>query len=276
MLNISLQPRLRYLVMIGRTMTRPAGLISSGMPVPIFGGEKMEHILIIDDDTELCDLLKDYLQGEGFVISTVHNGAQGAEVAVLEKHDLVVLDVMLPGMNGFDVLRKVREQSSIPVIMLTARGDDIDRIVGLELGADDYLPKPFNPRELVARIRAIQRRLEAAVSQAVTDKRGAEITVGDVSLCTSNRTVKRAGQLIELTSVEFSLLENLLNHAGEVISREDLVQEVLGRQLSAYDRSIDVHVSALRKKLGHYEGHLERIRTVRGIGYLYCLPEASS
>jgi len=244
------------------------------MQVPGVG--KMKNILVIDDDTELCDLLKDYLQGESFAVSAVHNGAEGAIAAVAEGPDLVVLDVMLPGMNGFDVLRKVREQSSIPVIMLTARGDDIDRIVGLELGADDYLPKPFNPRELVARIRAIQRRLEAVKTPAAGDRKGTEITVGDVTLCTSNRTVKRAGQLVELTSVEFSLLENLLNHAGEVISREELVQEVLGRQLSAYDRSIDVHVSALRRKLGHYDGEIERIRTIRGVGYLYCLPEALS
>lgn len=233
----------------------------------------MKHILVIDDDTELCDLLTDYLQGESFVISTVHNGAAGAEVAITEQHDLVVLDVMLPGMNGFDVLRKIREQSRIPVIMLTARGDDIDRIVGLELGADDYLPKPFNPRELVARIRAIQRRLDV-VGNTAAEKKALDITVGDVTLCSSNRTVTRSGELVELTSVEFGLLENLLTQAGEVISREALVQQVLGRQLSAYDRSIDVHVSALRKKLGHYDGHIERIRTIRGVGYLYCLPKA--
>ena len=233
----------------------------------------MNRILVIDDDIELCELLSDYLSGENFTVETVNNGKQGAEQALAAEYVLVILDVMLPEMNGFDVLRKIRESSKVPVIMLTARGDDIDRIVGLELGADDYLPKPFNPRELVARIRAIQRRTEAVtVHQPPVEK----LTVGDVVLYSTNRTVKRGGDNIELTSVEFNLLEVLLSRAGEVISRDDLVEKVLGRQLSAYDRSIDVHVSALRKKLGHYEGDIERIRTIRGVGYLYSLPESNS
>ena len=236
----------------------------------------MQNILVIDDDTELCDLLTDYLSGEGFQVSAVHNGCEGVDRSLAEKHDLVVLDVMLPGMNGFDVLRKIREQSKVPVIMLTARGEDIDRIVGLEMGADDYLSKPFNPRELVARIRAVGRRTDSAEADADEADKAHEIRVGDVTLCTSNRSVKRRDQFVELTSVEFSLLEQLLQHAGKVLSREDLVKEVLGRQLSAYDRSIDVHMSALRRKLGHYAGDLERIRTVRGVGYLYCLPEDQS
>lgn len=234
----------------------------------------MERILVIDDDTELCELLQDYLSGEGFQVDVVHRGDQGAEVATRQPYDLVVLDVMLPGLNGFDVLRKIRETSRIPVMMLTARGEDIDRIVGLELGADDYLPKPFNPRELVARIRAIQRRLEGAPGGfSAKPKVQAEYRVGDLVLNATNRTVKQNGNGVELTSVEFSLLEALLAHAGAIISREDLVSQVLGRQLSAYDRSIDVHVSALRKKLGHSYQQTERIRTVRGIGYLYALPE---
>ncbi|MBW6508132.1 MAG: response regulator transcription factor [Desulfuromonadales bacterium] len=234
----------------------------------------MERILVIDDDMELCELLQDYLAGEGFQVAAVHRGDEGAEVATGQAYDLVVLDVMLPGLNGFDVLRRIREISRIPVIMLTARGEEIDRIVGLELGADDYLPKPFNPRELVARIRAIQRRLEGSLRRGGTKlKAQGEYRVGDLVLNTTNRTVKQNGQVVELTSVEFSLLEALLAHAGEVISREDLVSQVLGRQLSAYDRSIDVHVSALRKKLGHSYQQTERIRTVRGIGYLYSLTE---
>jgi two-component system response regulator CpxR len=175
------------------------------------------------------------------------------------------------------VLRRIRANSRIPVIMLTARGDDVDRIVGLELGADDYLPKPFNPRELVARIRAIQRRLEGALGGFSSRSRvQTEYRIGDLLLNATNRTVKQNGQGVELTSVEFSLLEALLAHAGEIVSREDLVEQVLGRQLSAYDRSIDVHVSALRKKLGHSYGQTERIRTVRGVGYLYSLPENES
>jgi two-component system response regulator CpxR len=187
----------------------------------------------------------------------------------------VILDVMLPGMNGFDVLRKIREASKVPVIMLTARGDDIDRIVGLEMGADDYLGKPFNPRELVARIRAVHRRLEPAEQAAPAGKRTTEFRVGDVLLSATNRTVKRGGEIIEMTSVEFSLLEVLLARAGEVISRDALTEEVLGRKLTAYDRSIDVHVSALRKKLGTSDQG-ERIKTVRGVGYLYSLTEEES
>ena len=232
----------------------------------------MDQILVIDDDIELCELLTDYLGGEGFSVETVNNGKQGAEQALVGDYVLIILDVMLPEMNGFDVLRKIREQCKTPVIMLTARGDDIDRIVGLELGADDYLPKPFNPRELVARIRAIQRRVVADIQQPAAEKL-TELAVGDVVLNKTNRVVRRAGKSIDLTSVEFNLLELLLARAGEIISREELVEKVLGRRLSAYDRSIDVHVSALRKKLGHYEGETERIRTVRSVGYLYSLPE---
>jgi two-component system response regulator CpxR len=234
----------------------------------------MDRLLVIDDDTELCELLTDYLSGQGFAVETSQHGGQGAEQALTGDYALVILDVMLPGMNGFDVLRKIRERSRVPVIMLTARGDDIDRIVGLELGADDYLPKPFNPRELVARIRAIQRRFDAARSSDAGTP--AEVKVGDVSLCRTSRTVKRNDEFVDLTSVEFNLLDVLLARAGQVVSREVLVAEVLGRQLSAYDRSIDVHVSALRRKLGHLCGKSERIRTVRGVGYLYARPEGES
>ena len=236
----------------------------------------MNRILVIDDDVELCELLIDYLSGEGFSVEMVNDGKQGAIQALTEEYVLVILDVMLPEMNGFDVLRKIRESSKVPVIMLTARGDDIDRIVGLELGADDYLPKPFNPRELVARIRAIQRRTESVEAQQRSDGNPVELKVGNIVLCTTNRTVKRGVENIELTSVEFNLLEVLLSRAGEVISRDDLVEKVLGRRLSAYDRSIDVHVSALRKKLGHYDGDTERIRTIRSVGYLYSRPEGQS
>lgn len=234
----------------------------------------MDRILVIDDDTELCELLTDYLSGQGFAVETVNHGEQGAEQALAGHYALVVLDVMLPGLNGFDVLRKIRQDSRVPVIMLTARGDDVDRIVGLEMGADDYLAKPFNPRELVARIRAIQRRFDAVHPAAAGTPD--ELKVGDVTLCQSNRTVKLDGEQVDLTSVEFNLLEVLLARAGQVVSREVLVEEVLGRQLSAYDRSIDVHVSALRKKLGHLSGGTERIRTVRSVGYLYARPEGEA
>jgi len=236
----------------------------------------MNRILVIDDDSELCDLLSDYLGSEGFEVDTVNHGGEGAVQALAAEYALVVLDVMLPGMNGFDVLRKIRETSKVPVIMLTARGDDIDRIVGLELGADDYLPKPFNPRELIARIRAVQRRMEGSESSSRALSVDGKLQVGDVILCPTDRSVKRNGESIELTSVEFTLLEILLRQAGSVISREELVEKALGRRLSAYDRSIDVHVSALRKKLGKQCGNEERIKTIRGVGYLYARTEASS
>lgn len=233
----------------------------------------MNRILVIDDDLELCELLAEYLAPEGFEVETVNDGESGAERALTEEFGLVVLDVMLPKMNGFDVLRHIREKSRIPVIMLTARGDDIDRIVGLEMGADDYLPKPFNPRELVARIRAIQRRAETSGEKAAKATGGEHLEIGDLTLKSSSREVVCSGREIDLTSVEFSLLETLLHHAGQVVSREELVAQVLGRKLSPYDRSIDVHISSLRKKLGPLEQGQERIKTVRGIGYQYTLLE---
>jgi two-component system response regulator CpxR len=234
----------------------------------------MERILVIDDDVELCELLQDYLQGEGFNVDCAHDGQNGAEQALVGGYALVVLDVMLPGINGFDVLRKLRPSCSVPVIILTARGEDIDRIVGLELGADDYLAKPFNPRELVARIHAIQRRTGEAVGKAAEEKKLTLYRVGDLVLNAAQRSCKLSGQPIELTSVEYDLLLALVRRAGEVISREELVTEVLGRRHSAYDRSIDVHISALRKKLGPDADQGERIRTVRNVGYLYSQPES--
>lgn len=231
----------------------------------------MNRILVIDDDTELCELLSDYLGGEGFSVETVHQGDRGAEQALCGEYLLIVLDVMLPTMNGFDVLRRIRQHSDVPVLMLTARGDDVDRIVGLEMGADDYLPKPFNPRELVARVRAIQRRGRSFNDNSTGPRDSGELRVGDLQLCRSSRSVLRADSPLNLTSVEFNLLQTLLERAGQVVSREDLVSEALGRSLSPYDRSIDVHISALRKKLGPLPDGAERIRTVRGIGYLYSL-----
>lgn len=233
------------------------------------------RILVIDDDVELCELLGDYLGQEGFAVAAAHDAAAGLELAAAGGCELVVLDVMLPGMSGFEVLRRLRERSRVPVLMLTARGDDVDRIVGLEMGADDYLPKPFNPRELVARIRAIQRRVQPIAGTGAGPQASEPLAVGDVELAPGTRVVRRGGEVVELTSVEFSLLEVLLRAAGRVVTREELAQEALGRELSPYDRSVDVHVSSLRKKLGHRIGPLERIRTVRGVGYLYALPDDS-
>ncbi|HJL16695.1 MAG TPA: response regulator transcription factor [Sandaracinaceae bacterium LLY-WYZ-13_1] len=223
-------------------------------------------ILVVDDDTELCELLEEYLAREGFTVEAVHDGESGLERATAGGHRLIVLDVMLPALNGFDVLRRLRASSSVPVLMLTARGQDVDRIVGLEMGADDYLPKPFNPRELVARIRAIHRRAEHAVEAEVE-----VLTVDDLELHVASRAVLRDGEELSLTTAELGLLEALLRGLGRVVSREELSEQVLGRRFSPYDRSIDVHVSNLRKKLGPGPGGRERIKTVRGHGYLYAM-----
>ncbi len=227
----------------------------------------MNRLLIIDDDKELCELLDDYLGSEGFTVDSVNDPLAGIEKALSGEHDLVVLDVMMPGMNGFDVLRNIRTTSKIPVLMLTARGSDIDRIVGLEIGADDYLPKPFNTRELVARIKAVLRRTEP---DAVKGKKVAGcISVGDLVLDPGKRSLSRCGVLVDISSIEFSLLEVLLSMAGLVLTRDELAKKALGRGNSVYDRSIDVHVSSLRRKLGPNPDNTERIKTVRNLGYLY-------
>ena len=232
----------------------------------------MDRILIIDDDFELCTLVSEYLAAEGFRVEAVHDGETGLQRATIGNYLLIVLDVMLPGMSGFDVLRRVRATSRIPVLLLTARGEDVDRIVGLEIGADDYLPKPFNPRELVARIRAILRR-SAADPKALGAPRPPEILkVGDIELDPATRTVRHAGEPVELTSVEFNLLEVLLREAGRVVTREQLVSAVLSRKFSPFDRSIDMHVSKVRKKLGDMNGEEEHIKTVRGVGYILARP----
>lgn len=222
----------------------------------------MDRVLIIDDDIELCELLAARISGEGFEIEMVHDGPRGLERALSRDHSLVVLDLMLPGMGGLDVLRRVREQSPIPVLILTARGEDVDRILGLEIGADDYLSKPFNPRELIARIRAILRRTVRAASATHP------LIVGDLRLDPAAREARIQGALISLTSVEFALLEMLMQHAGRIVTREELTEAVLGRKLGPFDRVIDVHVSNIRKKLGTSQG-VERIKAIRGTGYLF-------
>lgn len=227
----------------------------------------MSRILIIDDDEELCELVSEYLGVEGFTVECVNDGEAGLAAALSGEHDMAILDVMLPKMNGFDVLRKLRETSKLPVLMLTARGDDMERIVGLEIGADDYLPKPFNPRELAARLRAILRR-----TSAPTDDDGtASIEVEDVVVSPASRTATLGGEEINLTSVEFGILHELLNNAGKVVKKEDLSEAVLERKLSPYDRSLDMHISNLRKKLGARADGSERIKTVRSVGYIYTL-----
>jgi two-component system response regulator CpxR len=223
----------------------------------------MVAVLLIDDDAELCELVTEFLAGEGFVVEAVHDGAAGLERALEEGHDAVVLDVMLPGLTGFEVLRRLRESSTTPVLMLTARGDEVDRIVGLEMGADDYLPKPFNPRELAARLRAVLRRTGA--EPIVSDR----LVVDDLEVDLGARRVIVGGREVALTGVEFSLLEALVRSAGSVVSRDDLSRAALYRRASAFDRSLDVHLSNLRRKLGPPADGGERIKTVRGVGYQY-------
>jgi two-component system response regulator CpxR len=226
----------------------------------------MSKVLIIDDDEELCDLVSEYLTVEGFETTAVHDGETGLAHALSGEFDLAILDVMMPKLNGFDVLRNLREKSGLPVLMLTARGDDMERIVGLEIGADDYLPKPFNPRELVARLRAILRRATSDETEQPSPER---ISVDDLELSSSSRSVKRSGEELAVTSVEFDLLSALLRDAGRVVKKEDLSENVLERRLSPYDRSLDMHISNLRKKLGPRDDGSERIKTVRSVGYIY-------
>jgi two-component system response regulator CpxR len=227
----------------------------------------MTSVLLIDDDTELTKLLEEYLEEEQFHLDPAHDGVVGLEKALHNQYAVVVLDVMLPGMSGLDVLKQLRQKSSVPVLMLTARGSELDRILGLELGADDYLPKPFNPRELVARLRAILRR--TSTSGAVS---GQPIRLADIELHPESRSVTCGGKPVNLTGAEFDLLHTFLRNPGKIISREDLTQAALGRPMSPMDRSIDVHVSNLRRKLGSYDGNHERIKAIRGSGYVYLLP----
>jgi DNA-binding response OmpR family regulator len=224
----------------------------------------MDKILIIDDDEELCELVSEYLGGEGFDVECVNDGESGLRKAGSGDYAMAVLDVMLPKMNGFEVLKNLRKDSQLPVIMLTARGDDIDRISGLEAGADDYLPKPFNPRELAARLRAILRRTSTAENDLPE-----QIALDDIEVNSSARTATLNGDDLGLTSVEFELLRQLLGSAGNIVKKEDLSERVLERPLSPYDRSLDMHISNLRKKLGDRTDGSERIKTIRSVGYIY-------
>lgn len=220
-------------------------------------------ILIIDDDTELTDLLTQYLEPEGFKVICVHDGDSGVRKALNISFDAIILDVMLPKLNGFEVLKAIREHSQTPVLMLTARGDDVDRIVGLEIGADDYLPKPCNPRELVARLRAILRRTQKTpVHRPIIEEH-------NIMVDCSKRTVTMAGQFLELTNAEFNILEMLIKSPGQAFSKEELTEYALGRKYTAYDRSIDVHISNLRNKLGDNPQGEPILKTVRGFGYMF-------
>jgi DNA-binding response OmpR family regulator len=215
------------------------------------------QVLLADDDIELAGMLKEYLEREGFGVATVHDGEAAARLALSGGYQIVVLDVMMPKLDGIEALRQIRQTSRVPVVMLTARGDDIDRIVGLELGADDYVPKPCTPRELVARLRAILRRAQPGTN-------GGPLEIGALSLWPEKRRAQWRGRELALTSIEFNVLEVLMRHAGRVVSKHEISEQALGRPLARFDRSIDVHLSAIRQKLG--EG-ARMIRTVRGLGY---------
>lgn len=221
------------------------------------------HILLVDDDVELAGMLRDYLVQEGFAVTAVHDGETGVREALSGKYAIVVLDVMMPRISGIEVLRRIRAASKVPVLMLTAKGDDMDRIVGLELGADDYVPKPCLPRELAARLRAILRRTQLAEGSAG----GVPLQVGALSVLPQQRRVEWAGSPIDVTSTEFNLLEILARNAGRPVSKSDLSEQALGRPLARFDRSIDVHLSSIRHKLGTLSDGRSCIQTVYRQGY---------
>jgi DNA-binding response OmpR family regulator len=231
----------------------------------------MGRLLVIDGDREMREFLTGYLTAGGFEVDDANNGKSGLELALGGNYDLIILDPMLPDWNCFDLLYRQRDLISTPIIVVTARGDDIDMIVALEMGADDYLIKPVNPRELVARIRAVLRRAGMGMEVRAANPNQNKIKVGDLEIDIGARTVVCSDKQVELTSVEFNLLHTLVRKAGELVLRERLTREVLGRSQNPFDRSIDVHVSKLRNKLGSTADGIERIKTIRGEGYLYAL-----
>ena len=228
------------------------------------------RLLVIDDDRKLCQLIKEYLEPLGYTVELIHNGLDGVERATSGEFEAVVLDVMMPGMDGFEVLKEIRKTSEVPVLMLTSRGDEADRIVGLEIGADDYLPKTFSTRELLARLRAVTRRSRRAPSDG--DPGTEEINIRELQIRPGSRTASLGDQPLELTPVEYELLESLARAKGRVKSREHLVDEIAHRDFDVFDRSVDVHISALRKKLGDDPKSPRFIRTVRAVGYLMIDP----
>jgi two-component system, OmpR family, response regulator len=220
------------------------------------------HILLVDDDPALSEMLTEYLAGEGIKTTAAFNGPDGAAAALSGQYDAVILDVMLPGMDGNEVLRRIRQSSAVPVIMLTAKGGDVDRVVGLEMGADDYVAKPYFPRELVARLRAVLRRQREAQRQP-----NQSLKSGALELSPGKREVTWQNASFELTTTEFDMLECLMRGGEMVSSKEELSLKVLGRPREIYDRSVDVHVSNLRKKLDHASSSALEIETIRGVGY---------
>lgn len=227
------------------------------------------RLLVVDDDRKLAGLMRDYLTPMGYDVELRHNGPDGLAEALASPYAAVILDVMMPGMDGFAVLREIRKQSDVPVLMLTALGEEADRIVGLEIGADDYLPKTFSSRELLARVRAVTRRSRLRVEAGQLR----EWVAGPLRLCEDTHTAVLDGHPLDLTTLEFAILTSLLKSRGRVKSRERLIEEVSERRFDVFDRSIDVHVSSLRKKLGDDAKSPRFIRTIRGIGYSLLEPE---
>jgi len=235
----------------------------------------VEPVLLVDDDIELCSMLEDYLARHGFAVTTEHNGELGLHRALTGEFAIVLLDVMLPGLDGFEVLRRLRTSSQVSVLLLTARGEDIDRIVGLEIGADDYLPKPFNPRELLARVRAILRRTAATRStRGPANAAIKHLSVGGIELDTGARTATCNGVELDLTNVEFELLCALMGAPGQILTREHLTELVLDRRFNPFDRSLDMHVSRLRRKLDDAANLGDQIKTIRSVGYQLAVPVA--
>lgn len=231
----------------------------------------MTNVLLVDDDKELCNLLADYLSQEGFSAKTLHDGGEALELLKQSEPDVVVLDVVLPVYSGFELLSKIREFSQVPIIMLTGKSDSIDRIVGLDMGADDYLPKPCNPRELVARINAVRRRIESTDAAPNAEV----LKVNGITLNRGNRSCVFNGNSLNITGAEFSILDQLMSKAGNILSKEILTERALSRKLTPYDRSIDVHVSNIRKKLASIGVDKDQIINVRGAGYMFTLTSSS-
>ncbi len=237
--------------------------------MPVSAQESTTSVLMVDDDLKLCRLVRDYLEPVGYEVTVAHTGTAGLELAMRERFAAVILDVMLPGMDGLDVLRNLRASSSVPVLMLTGRGEEPDRIVGLELGADDYLPKTFSTRELLARLRAVIRR---SILSAAQPSRPEHIEIGALRIEPPSRQASLNGKPLALTAVEFDVLLSLARSAGRVKTREQLLLEAADRNFEVFDRSVDVHISSIRKKLGDDPKSPRFIATVRSAGYMMCKP----